>query len=341
MKKHWIHIAVAAFVYMFALALKAEAASGNSVRLDQAGTVTIVSGHAARDKVCSLQLSLSVDAAGAEEIEFQFQGNRAKVQEFRYDKEEKKLNLYLAGTDPLFAEQADTLVLGKIVALDRNGVSVSAAVSVVADSLQYVYGAELKTVEDVELPGTVQVAGNAQPTAQPTQPPAQTAQPTQPPAQTAQPTQPPAQTAQPTQPPAQTAQPTRTPQPVQTVRPSQGSSGQGGQGSGGTQGNGVASESGSSAEEGTPVPGTPDQENGNSVSGIGSESGNKGQEETDGDGQELEKLDGIGTPQEVLVFAVVVGLILIMTVVVTAASYRFHRNSKRKGSRRKGRDQFY
>ena len=335
MKKHRIHIAITAFVWAFLLVLRVEAAGADSVKLDEAGTVTVVSGHAAQDRVCSLQLSLSVDAPEAETIEFQFQGSSAKVREFRYDREEKKLNLYMAGADPLFGEQEDTLVLGKVVALDRNGVNVAARVSVVADSLQYVSGTEVKTVEDVELPGTVQMAGSAQPT----QPPAQTAQPTQPPAQTAQPTQaPPAQTAQPTQPPAQTAQPTQapaqTPKPVQTVRPSQGSSGQGGQGSG------VASESGSSAQEetdGTPVPGIPGQENGKPASGIGSEAGNKGREEADGDGQELEKPDGIDTPQEILVFAVVVGLILILTVVVTAVSYRIHRNSKKT----RGREDWY
>ena len=41
---------------------------------------------------------------------FQFNTSRAKVQDYRYDAEKKVLNVYLAGTEALFAEGADTLI---------------------------------------------------------------------------------------------------------------------------------------------------------------------------------------------------------------------------------------
>lgn len=174
MKKYWIHMLAIVFLWIFTLSVQVEAASADALRLNESGTVIIVSQHAAQDGVSSLQFSLSIDSADAVTVEFEFQESSAKVQEFRYNQEEKELNVYIAGTEALFAENTDTLTIGRLVILDGNGSNAPATVSVVADSLQYVYGTELKIMEDLELPGAVQMGPKPQPTAapQPTQEPA-------------------------------------------------------------------------------------------------------------------------------------------------------------------------
>ena len=169
MKKYLIRMFVAVFILAVSLSIQADAAGADAIKLDETGTITIVSQHAAKDEVSSLQFSLSVDAADAANIEFRFYESNAKVQEFRYDEDGKKLNVYLAGTEALFAENTDTLTIGKIVISDGNGSNAAATVSVVEDSLAYVYGTELKTMEDLELPGAVQIGAPTQ-SGQPVQP---------------------------------------------------------------------------------------------------------------------------------------------------------------------------
>ena len=133
------------------------AEGGNEVRLDQEGTVTILFPSAAAEEISSLQFSITVDAGNAERVEFAFDEINAKITEYRYNKDEKKLNVYVAGTDALFANSTDALKVGKIMALDGEGRDVAATISVIADSVQYVYGTELRTLENITVSESVRM----------------------------------------------------------------------------------------------------------------------------------------------------------------------------------------
>ena len=133
------------------------AAGRDGFRLDDGGTVTVVSQHAAKEEISSLGFSLLVESENADKVEFQFEESNAEILEFRYDENAKKLNIYVAGTEALFAEGTDYLTIGRVIVQDENGGEASAKVSVVEDSLQYVYGAELKTMQELDLPEAVQL----------------------------------------------------------------------------------------------------------------------------------------------------------------------------------------
>lgn len=133
------------------------AAGRDGFRLDDGGTVTVVSQHAAKEEISSLGFSLLVESENADKVEFQFEESNAEILEFRYDENAKKLNIYVAGTEALFAEGTDSLTIGRVIVQDENGGEASAKVSVVEDSLQYVYGAELKTMQELDLPEAVQL----------------------------------------------------------------------------------------------------------------------------------------------------------------------------------------
>jgi len=137
--------------------VQVRAAGGNGIRLDEKGTVTVVSPYAAQEEIFSLGFCLSVESPPTAAAEFQFEENAAEILEFRYDKDTKKLNIYMSGRSALFAEGADSLTIGRVIVRDDSGRETTARVSVVKDSLQYVNGMELMTMEDVELPGTVQI----------------------------------------------------------------------------------------------------------------------------------------------------------------------------------------
>lgn len=165
MRKFLWNIVIAVALLSALPSLCVRAAGGDGFRIDESGNVTIVSGHAAEDGIASLSFGLSVESEGAVRVEFRFAESRARITEFRYDQSARRLNIYMAGTEALFAEGTDSLTVGRIVVLNQNGAETAARVSVVADSLQYVYGTELKTMENLELPGTVQIgsAGAEQP----------------------------------------------------------------------------------------------------------------------------------------------------------------------------------
>lgn len=139
------------------LSLRVQAASGDGLRLDEGGTVTVVSQHAAKEGISSLCFSLSVESANGASVEFQFGDSKAKILDYRYDAAAGNLKVYLAGTEALFAEGTDALTVGKIKVLDGGGNEVTATVSAVENSLQYVYVTEVKTMLEVELPEAVQI----------------------------------------------------------------------------------------------------------------------------------------------------------------------------------------
>lgn len=157
MGKYLCNILIALFLFTALPSMRVLAAGRDGFRLDDGGTVTVVSQHAAKEEVSSLGFSLLVESDNADKVEFQFEESNAEILEFRYDENAKKLNIYVAGTEALFAEGTDSLTIGRIIVQDENGGEASAKVSVVEDSLQYVYGAELKTMQELDLPEAVQL----------------------------------------------------------------------------------------------------------------------------------------------------------------------------------------
>ena len=157
MRKYLCNILIALFLFTALPSMRVLAAGRDGFRLDDGGTVTVVSQHAAKEEVSSLGFSLLVESDNADKVEFQFEESNAEILEFRYDENAKKLNIYVAGTEALFAEGTDSLTIGRIIVQDENGGEASAKVSVVEDSLQYVYGAELKTMQELDLPEAVQL----------------------------------------------------------------------------------------------------------------------------------------------------------------------------------------
>ena len=217
MKNSMLKMAVSVLLLAFLLPAGARAAGDDGFRLDEQGTVTVVSGHAAQERISSLCFSLSVDAAGAEKVDFTFNNSNAKVLEYRYDGTTGELKVYVAGTEALFGAGTDSLALGRVTVADGNGNAVEARVSVVEDSLRYVYGTELRTMENVDLPGEVTLpGGKVQVTPTPAPTPTPTPVPT--PAPTPTPTRAPTPTPAPggSQTPQPPAQPTPTPEPART-----------------------------------------------------------------------------------------------------------------------------
>ena len=217
MKNSMLKMAVSVLLLAFLLPAGARAAGDDGFRLDEQGTVTVVSGHAAQERISSLCFSLSVDAAGAEKVDFTFNNSNAKVLEYRYDGTTGELKVYVAGTEALFGAGTDSLALGRVTVADGNGNAVEARVSVVEDSLRYVYGTELRTMENVDLPGEVTLpGGKVQLT--PTPAPTPTPTPLTTPAPTTTPTLAPTPTPAPggSQTPQPPAQPTPTPEPART-----------------------------------------------------------------------------------------------------------------------------
>ena len=161
MNKYIYKIIMAAFVLAFLLPIQVFAQGDDSFQLDTQGNVTLTSSHAAREGISSLQFSLKIDSNSADKVEFQFNPNTAKVSEFRYHEDTGILNVYIAGTEALFAENVESLTIGKVVVLDTSQNGAPATVSVVADSFQYVYGTELRKAEELLIPEAVMINGGS------------------------------------------------------------------------------------------------------------------------------------------------------------------------------------
>lgn len=146
---------VTALLFSLLLSVEVMAQEGDEIRLDETGMVTLTSQEAAKAGVSSLQIGLQVDSAEGEKVEFIFAESNAKILEFRYDGNAKQWNLYLAGTEELFAEGSDTLTLGRVAVLNGNGEAATATLSVPENSAWYVYGTELRSIESLKLPESV------------------------------------------------------------------------------------------------------------------------------------------------------------------------------------------
>lgn len=196
---------------MLLLPGRASAEEGDGLRVDSNGVVTLTSDYAAKEGISSISFSVFVKSADAESVEFRFNGSSAKIQEFRYDKESQKLNIYIAGTDALLGTDSKSLAIGRIEVLDGSGNGVNAKVGISPGSLMYVDGGKLKWMEELESSGEVEINGaNFTPDPEPTQAPPDS-QPDQTP--DSQPDRTPAPT------PVPSAQPTRAPQIIWPVVP--------------------------------------------------------------------------------------------------------------------------
>lgn len=105
--------------------------------------VMIESTHAAAEGITSLQFSLDL-GANAENADFQFSEELrdVEIQEYRYNSSNGKMTIYLSGKNPLFQNKSDSegsensfLNVGTLTLSDA-----ISKVSVVDDSLKYVYG---------------------------------------------------------------------------------------------------------------------------------------------------------------------------------------------------------
>ena len=190
MKKNVMHISMTGLLLVLLLPLQVLAeGSGDGFRLDQSGTVTLDSSHAAKEGISSCCFSLTVEPENGNHVEFVFAGDLAEIMEYRYNADEKKLNVYVAGKDSLFPEGTESLAIGKVVVTDGSGNSGTATVSVDEGSLQFVYGAEARIMEDVAIPEAVKLGQSGgsdllipPPGSLVTPPPVETSEPEAPPA---------------------------------------------------------------------------------------------------------------------------------------------------------------
>lgn len=190
MKKNVMHISMTGLLLALLLPLQVLAeGSGDGFRLDQSGAVTLDSSHAAKEGISSCCFSLTVEPENGNHVEFVFAGDLAEIMEYRYNADEKKLNVYVAGKDSLFPAGTESLAIGKVVVTDGSGNSGTATVSVDEGSLQFVYGAEARIMEDVAIPEAVKLGQSGgsdllipPPGSLVTPPPVETSEPEAPPA---------------------------------------------------------------------------------------------------------------------------------------------------------------
>lgn len=158
MKKRLLKMC-AAVLFLTALLPMGAAAAEQKLHVDGEGKVTLTSREAAEDEISTISFSFSIESPGAGDVEFWFAGSNAKIQDYSYDEKEKKLNIYVAGTEPLIPKGSESLDIGRIVIRDSGGSAsgTQAAVQMNAGSLLYVYGTELKWMKELEYDGTVQM----------------------------------------------------------------------------------------------------------------------------------------------------------------------------------------
>ncbi len=188
-----IMAAVLTFVLLLTMVpvqASAAGAEGDHLKLEaSAGTLTVklVLPNAAGEKLSSLQLSLELNGGSFSKFQFdQAVAGKAKTYEAYYDTESRKINLYIAGTEPLFT--SDTLTIGSV----RVYTSGNAPVEASGGEVKVVRGTDL---EDMKLSDAVEVTfgsdssgstgggyypGGYYPGSNPQLPPTEPDQPTQP-----------------------------------------------------------------------------------------------------------------------------------------------------------------
>lgn len=206
MKKFAIKLFAALLITAIFLPAKVRADNGEAFLLDGTGAATLRSQSMADKEVSSLQFCLLVNSSTAARIEFQFSSAVTAIAdtfEYQYHQDTKTLDVYIAGTTSLFTNAA-ALSLGKVVVLNSYGSVAPATISVIEDSIRYVYGADL-IIASVTLPGQVSIGTPTYPSTPgipitpvtPTPTPTEAAAPTEAPAPTEAATPTPAVTEEP------------------------------------------------------------------------------------------------------------------------------------------------
>ncbi len=120
------------------LSVPALAATTDAIELAENGTVTVVSGHAAEEKLSSVQVRISIAPSSGQSVGFTFSAGLAgRLTKYSYA--DGTLSVYVAGTAPLLAEGQDRLALGAITGGDL------ASAELGDDALQFVYGRRVVT----------------------------------------------------------------------------------------------------------------------------------------------------------------------------------------------------
>lgn len=131
-----IFVLLAALALLLGLApqaLAAPAGPADTVEVGEDGAVTLLSAHAAAEKVSSFQLRIAVEPLEGASVGFTFDGGLGgRLTNYSY--RDGMLNLYIAGTAPLLADGQTQLPLGVISGGDMQSVQLP------EDALQYVYG---------------------------------------------------------------------------------------------------------------------------------------------------------------------------------------------------------
>lgn len=142
------------------------AAEAGTVELKQSGKqaeIILTFPQAAKEEIASLQISLSavLDSEGAAPEFVPDTSLSAKIAEGRFNKDTGTLNIYIAGTSPLFDKENPVLSLGYV---RITGDNCYADIKVIKDSIKFVRGTEL-VVQDigVEYPdNTVRITSAAE-----------------------------------------------------------------------------------------------------------------------------------------------------------------------------------
>ena len=132
MKKYFVKILTMIVVLVLFLPMEVSAENGEGLKVDGSGQITLVSSYASEEDISSMSFSLYVKAAASDKVEFRFNESNGKIREFRYDKESGKLSVYIAGTEALMKDGAQSLNIGSVQVLNGNGGAAAATVSVAA-----------------------------------------------------------------------------------------------------------------------------------------------------------------------------------------------------------------
>lgn len=147
------------------LTLTVSALSNNEIKLEASGSeasLELYFPQAAAEEISSMQVSVNVRAS-SDSIDLEFipdSGLSAKIVESRYQSSTGTLNIYLAGTEPLFSS-SDFTKVGRIKISTSGSSAASAAVAVVEDSVKFVRSGELVS-PDVDYPAFVTVTALGQ-----------------------------------------------------------------------------------------------------------------------------------------------------------------------------------
>ena len=186
MKKNSLGIIMAVFIFIAMLPQQALAADNETPLRLQAGQSAFLEAELSQangEKNSSLQISLEVTSQDGtsentsvlEKIEnLSFSpdetiASKAKICEYRYHKNTGVLDIYIAGTQPLFSAE-DKLTVGKVTATGKDGNGVDVYIKMVTDSFKVVRGNDLQTIMEDEATVRIAVAAEEEKPTQPEEP---------------------------------------------------------------------------------------------------------------------------------------------------------------------------